>query len=249
MAPKNVPAYWTCGVPDPNSIAKPATPNSAIAMLQYPSTVSRLPRKKARIRRTSPFGSVGQKSDENGDNCSNCIRRNAQELSMDTLVTHLLNDRREEQGETIKRSVATHIYESPSPGFPICQAGPKVLHLEFFMLGTGLAVKFQSADDTATVVIRKESRVVGKVMHLKHISVVAPACQGILTIQKDINPITTVAKPSRMKIHAHPGLPPTPSMFSMAAASSPPNDPARAAALKKIAARTPNSDRLYQQLK
>jgi len=58
-----------------------------------------------------------------------------------------------------------------------------------------------------------------------------------------------VARPSRMKIHAQPGFPPTPSMLAMAAASKPPNEPAKAAALKKMAARIPNSDRRYQQLK
>jgi hypothetical protein len=35
-------------------------------------------------------------------------------------------------------------------------------------------------------------------------------------------------------------------MFWMAAASSPPKEPAKAAALKKTAARMPNSERLYQ---
>jgi hypothetical protein len=42
-------------------------------------------------------------------------------------------------------------------------------------------------------------------------------------------------------------LSPTQFIFSMAAASSPPKEPATAAALKKMAARIPNSERLYQQ--
>ena len=41
--------------------------------------------------------------------------------------------------------------------------------------------------------------------------------------------------PSMMKIHAQPGLPPSPSKFAIAAARSPPNDPENAAAEKKIA--------------
>jgi hypothetical protein len=36
-------------------------------------------------------------------------------------------------------------------------------------------------------------------------------------------------------------------MFEMAAASNPPNEPASAAAEKKMAERNPNSFRLYQQ--
>lgn len=48
------------------------------------------------------------------------------------------------------------------------------------------------------------------------------------------------------KIHAQPGLPPTPPICAMPAASSPPKEPASAAAEKNTAARMPNSDRLYQ---
>src|ERR1051326_2443336 len=69
------------------------------------------------------------------------------------------------------------------------------------------------------------------------------------TIQYDAMPTRIVKRPSRMKIQAQPGLPPTPFMLVIAAASNPPNDPATAAAEKKIAARTPNSDLLYQQLR
>lgn len=49
--------------------------------------------------------------------------------------------------------------------------------------------------------------------------------------------------------HAQPGFPPMPSIFAIAAASSPPNEPATAAAEKKIADLMPNSLLLYQQLK
>jgi hypothetical protein len=38
-------------------------------------------------------------------------------------------------------------------------------------------------------------------------------------------------------------------MFWIAAARSPPKEPAKAAALKKAAARIPSSERLYQQLR
>jgi hypothetical protein len=55
------------------------------------------------------------------------------------------------------------------------------------------------------------------------------------TIQKLTIPMMTVAKPSRMKIHCQPLRPPIPVIFAMAAASKPPKDPAKAAALKKIA--------------
>jgi len=49
-----------------------------------------------------------------------------------------------------------------------------------------------------------------------------------------------------MKIQAQPGFPPIPSIFDIAAASSPPKAPEAVAAEKKMAARVPNSERLYQ---
>jgi hypothetical protein len=55
------------------------------------------------------------------------------------------------------------------------------------------------------------------------------------TIQKLTMPIRTVARPSRMKIQDQPGSPPTPFILAMAAARRPPKEPARAAALKKMA--------------
>lgn len=69
------------------------------------------------------------------------------------------------------------------------------------------------------------------------------------TIQKLAIPTRTVASPSKMKIQAHPLLPPMPSICPIAAASKPPNEPDTAAAEKKMAARMPNSERLYQQLR
>ena len=83
-------------------------------------------------------------------------------------------------------------------------------------------------------------------------------------IQNDTDPATTVARPSKMNIHAQPGFPPIPSIFEIAAfrkvklieilekvqtphtASKPPNAPDIEAAEKKSAARMPNSERLYQ---
>lgn len=50
----------------------------------------------------------------------------------------------------------------------------------------------------------------------------------------------------RTKIQAQPGFPPMPSICAIAAARSPPKEPASAAAEKKMAARMPNSERLYQ---
>lgn len=57
----------------------------------------------------------------------------------------------------------------------------------------------------------------------------------------------TVAMPSMINIHDQPLLPPTPSIFPIAAASRPPKEPDTAAAEKKMAARAPNSHRRYQQ--
>jgi hypothetical protein len=60
--------------------------------------------------------------------------------------------------------------------------------------------------------------------------------------------MTVVAMPSRIKIHDHPGRPPTPSSSMMPRASRPPNAPAAVAAEKKMASRRPHSLRLYQSV-
>ena len=83
-------------------------------------------------------------------------------------------------------------------------------------------------------------------------------------IQSDARAQSTVNNPSRMKIHAHPGFPPIPSMFWIAEARSPPvqlpvslhrdtmmqrnllKAPATVAEEKNTATLVPNSERLYQ---
>ena len=56
-----------------------------------------------------------------------------------------------------------------------------------------------------------------------------------------MTPTTMVRSPSMMKIQDHPALPPSPAIFPMAAASSPPKAPAAVAAEKKNAMRKPVS--------
>src|ERR1700742_2719364 len=112
------------------------------------------------------------------------------------------------------------------------------------MLGAGLLVEFQTANDATSVVFAEEFGFVGEVVDLV---LVNHGCQlraesSRLTMKNDRNATTIVARPSKMKIHAQPGLPPIPSICTMAAASRPPKDPARAAAEKKMAARMPNSE-------
>lgn len=72
---------------------------------------------------------------------------------------------------------------------------------------------------------------------------------GLSTITKyAAAPTTMVISPSIMNIHAHPGLPATPAIFPMAAASNPPKAPAAVAAEKKKAMRKPVSWRGYQSV-
>lgn len=61
-------------------------------------------------------------------------------------------------------------------------------------------------------------------------------------------PTTMVIRPSIMNIHDHPAMPSIPSIFPIAAASSPPKAPAAVAAEKKNAIRKPVSCRGYQRV-
>lgn len=65
-------------------------------------------------------------------------------------------------------------------------------------------------------------------------------------MKKDAIAQRTVKSPSRIKIHAQPGLPPTPSILARAAARSPLNAPAIVAEEKNTPTRVPSSLRRYQ---
>ena len=116
------------------------------------------------------------------------------------------------------------------------------------MLGPGLLVEFKAMDHATSVILAEESGFIGEIVDLDLMLAVENVMRvdQAFTMKKDKAATTIATRPSRMKIHAHPGLPPTPSIFTMAAARRPPKEPASAAAEKKMAARTPNSDRLYQ---
>ena len=73
--------------------------------------------------------------------------------------------------------------------------------LEALAARTVLVVGLQAADDERALRLGEE---LGRV-------------REVLMMKNESAPATTVASPSMMKIHAHAGLPPTPSNFEIAA--------------------------------
>ena len=117
------------------------------------------------------------------------------------------------------------------------------------MLSGGLSVDFQAVEHTLAVVVGEEFGIVWKVMD-EPVAGDANEYSGktfLCRCSVDARDHAGGVRDTKMKIHAHPGFPPMPSIFAIAAANKPPKLPASAAAEKKIADRIPNSLRLYQQ--
>ena len=74
-----------------------------------------------------------------------------------------IDDGREEKGECVEGTVGAHVDECVEPGFVVFDGGPEVLHLEGLVLGGGLLVGFQTADDALAVDVGEEVGFVGEV--------------------------------------------------------------------------------------
>lgn len=73
------------------------------------------------------------------------------------------DDAGQEQAESVEWGVAAHVDDGVEPGLPILDGGPEILHFEFLMLGGGLLIGFQAAEDPLPVLFREEGSLVGKV--------------------------------------------------------------------------------------
>jgi hypothetical protein len=116
------------------------------------------------------------------------------------------------------------------------------------VLSWGLSIGFETAKYTQAIIVGQEFGVVWEVVN-KPVARDTDEYSG-QTFLWNLSATASHDKKvycTKMKIQAHPGLPPIPSICAIAAASKPPKLPASAAAEKKMADRIPNSLRLYQQ--
>lgn len=166
-----------------------------------------------------------------------------------------------------KSSKSSTTWLTSDPSFPVQQTRNDVLHLEILSSSTWLVIILQPANDECPFFLRQEFRGIWKVLD----DVERQCSRNDRNEPFDNYHVFWVSmKPARftddyvLKIHAQAGFPPTPSMFEIAAfwksqvlhmeygsswsltASKPPNAPETVAAEKKSAARSPNSERLYQ---
>lgn len=79
--------------------------------------------------------------------------------------TYSGDDGRQEERKRIERPVSTHVNDHVEPRFPIRDRSPEVGHLEILMFGRRLLVRFQASNHSATVIRRKEGRLVREVKH------------------------------------------------------------------------------------
>lgn len=204
-----------------------------------------------------------------------CIPKSAtthsQQLCMCSRVAHAREYGRQEQTEGVQRHEIAHLGHTVRPAFPILECCE---HMAFIVMlaSSELFVCSQSLSDASSLFGVEEPG--GVRLNTKVWSVIffhnvmidyaypvehhppAEAADHYAAWPQSQRPTllqipreTYVARPSMIKIQAHPPLPPNPSICAIAAARRPPKDPARAALAKNTASRIPSSDRLYQQLR
>ena len=94
------------------------------------------------MQRTSHASSVGNETDSDGRYSCHCIWWDAKKLRVRRFITQSFDDGRDEQGESIKSAIASHIDDHTSVSLPIFERSPDVVQFEVFMLGASLVVKF-----------------------------------------------------------------------------------------------------------
>lgn len=114
---------------------------------------------------TALAGLVGHETDDDGQESSNGVRRNREQVGAGAGETELGNDGGEEEGECVQSAVAAHVNGGEGEGFPVLDRGPEIRHFELFVVGGGLGVCFQTADHAATIVFGQELGFGGEVLH------------------------------------------------------------------------------------
>ena len=111
------------------------------------------------------------------------------------------------------------------PRLPIRETLPHIFHLELLAACTELHVCLQATNhpNTCRPIVTPQPVTRDEHHDLRSVSLRNLAVSGKSDKMKnEAMAQRTVTSPSRMKIHAHPGFPPTPSILWIAAARSPP---------------------------
>jgi len=254
MAPRNVPAYWMCGLSDAISWIE------ALAMLSctghclswseyaYHDEASDSDRNHDHVEDTSLAGTISKVTNDDRASRGNSIRRNRQKLCVGAGVAHASQDSGQEQRESVQGHQASHVDDGVAPALPVFESSSDVAAV-VLLSGVGLVVGGETTANTDAVLRGEEASGAGPVED--HPPAESADEHGGDTLQHLLADVWKMSQrvclTSMMKIQAQPSLPPIPSINAIAAASNPPNEPANAAAEKKIAARNPSSERLYQQ--
>ena len=109
-------------------------------------------------------GSIGDIADTDGHDGGSRVGRYGEQLRVGGFVAKPTDDRRQEERKGIQRHIGAHIDEGVQPSLPVCDTSPEVPHLKGFMLGAGLLVELQAADDALAVGRGEEGGVVGEVV-------------------------------------------------------------------------------------
>ena len=119
----------------------------------------------ADIAEAALAGLVGDVTDGDGQDGGGGVGWHREELGPRGRVAQIADDGRQEEREGVQRPVGAHVDDGRQPGLPVLDGGPEVGQLELLVLGAGLLVHLESADDTGPVDVREEAGLVREVVY------------------------------------------------------------------------------------
>ena len=117
------------------------------------------------VAQTTLASPVSDIADQNGDHRGHSVGRHCQKLRFHRRIAKPFDDGRDKEGESIERSIAAHVDDHAGVGLPVFQSGPEIGHFEFFVLGTGLVVFFETPEDSPAIIYRQEFGLIREVVN------------------------------------------------------------------------------------
>jgi len=110
-------------------------------------------------------GPVGDVTDGDGQDGGGGVGGHGEELGARGGVAQVVDDGGQEEGEGVQRPVGAHVDDGGEPGLPVLDGGPEIGQLERLVLGAGLLVHLEPADDAGPVDVGEEGGLVREVVH------------------------------------------------------------------------------------
>lgn len=111
------------------------------------------------------MGPVSDVADKHGDDSSDGIRRDGQQLGFGRRVAQIFDDGGDEQTECVQHAVAAHVHDHSGVRLPVLHNLPQIDGLELLVLRAALLIRGQATQDSCSLVGREESCLVGEIVY------------------------------------------------------------------------------------